>query len=247
MKKILLVISMLLSISFAKAQDVVDDFNVGPYEVYYKGQGDVNYRLKKGVDLYEYFGLKRDTAIYVNEAQISPIKNAFQLNISVSIPRYVANGTSNVWGVDGGWKHKIGQGLYLNTGLSIAMAFGTYGESHKNYETWGSESYSETMYEIGVPLLLELCELYRKKASIYGSIGVVPTFYSSAKDSGGENKSGMFIAPKLEFGGYLPVGKRFIRLGGFAQYDINCSGGDYDIFKERIGRLFIGANIGLVF
>lgn len=238
---------MLLSISFAKAQDVVDDFNVGPYEVYYKGQGDVNYRLKKGVDLYEYFRLKRDTIIYVNETQNSPIKDAFQLNVSMSIPRYVANGTSNVWGVDGGWKHRIGQCIYFNTGLSIAMAFGKYGEAYKNYENWENGSYSETMFEIGVPLSLELCRLDRKKASMYGSIGVVPTFYSGAKDLGGESKSGMFIAPKLELGGYLPVGKRLIRLGGFAQYDINCSGGDYDIFKERIGRLFVGANIGLVF
>lgn len=44
MKKLLLVTAMLLSIGYAKAQDVVDDFNVGPYEVYYKGQGDVNFR-----------------------------------------------------------------------------------------------------------------------------------------------------------------------------------------------------------
>lgn len=52
---------MLLSINYVNAQNEVDDFNVGPYEVYYKGKGDVNFRLKKGVDLYEYFGLKKDT------------------------------------------------------------------------------------------------------------------------------------------------------------------------------------------
>ena len=33
MKKLLLVTAMLLSIGYAKAQDVVDDFNVEPYEI----------------------------------------------------------------------------------------------------------------------------------------------------------------------------------------------------------------------
>lgn len=236
-----------LTLSFVGFAQNVENFEVGPYEVDYKGAGDYKFRFRKGIDLYEYFGLKKDTTIQVIEVPASPVKGAFQVNVSLSLPRYVANGTSNVWGIDGGWKQKISQRFYFNASLSIAMSFGKYGEAYSNYPNWEDGSYSETMFEIGLPLSLELCNLDRKKASMYGSIGLVPTFYSGAKDANGESKSGIFIAPRLDLGAYLPVGKQLIRLGGFAQYDINCSGGAYDIFKERIGRLFVGANIGLVF
>lgn len=246
MKKILSLVAFLTLSVGGFAQDV-DNFEVGPYEVDYKGSGDYKFRLRKGVDLYEYFGLKKDTTIQVVEVPTSPIKGAFQLNAFMSIPRYVVNGTSNVWGVEGGWKQKIGQQLFFNAGLSVAMSFGKYGEYYKSYKDWEDGNFSETMFEIGVPISLELSKLDRKKASMYGGIGVVPTFYSGGKDENGESKSGLYVAPRIDVGGYLPVGNQLVRLGGFAQYDINCSGGDYDIFKERIGRLFIGANIGLVF
>ena len=246
MKKFFSLVAFLTISVTGFAQDV-DNFEVGPYEVDYKGSGDYKFRLRKGVDLYEYFGLKKDTTIQVVDAPTSPIKGAFQLNVFMSIPRFVVNGVSNVWGIDGAWKQKIGQQLYFNAGLSVALSIGKYGEAYQNYNDWEDGDFSETMLEIGVPLSVELCNLDRKKATMYGGIGVVPTFYTGGKDEAGDSKSGLFIAPRIDIGGYLPIGKQLVRLGGFAQYDINCSGGDYDIFKERIGRFFIGANIGLVF
>ena len=216
-----------LTISVAGFAQDVDNFEVG--------------------HLYEYFGLKKDTTIQVVDTPTSPIKGSFQMNAFMSIPRYVVNGVSNVWGIDGAWKQKIGKQLYFNAGLSVALSMGKYGEAYQNYKDWEDGSLSETMFEIGVPLTIELSNLDRKKATMYGGIGVVPTFYTGGRDEVGESKSGLFVAPRLDIGGYLPVGKQLVRLGGFAQYDINCSGGDYDIFKERIGRFFIGANIGLVF
>lgn len=246
MKKFFSLVAFLTITVAGYAQDV-DNFEVGPYEVDYKGSGDYKFRLRKGVDLYEYFGLKKDTTIQVVDAPALPIKGAFQLNAFMSIPRFVVNGVSNVWGIDGAWKQKMGQQLYFNAGLSVALSIGKYGEAYQNYKDWEEGNFSETMFEIGVPLSVELCNLDRKKATMYGGIGVVPTFYTGGKDEAGDSKSGLFIAPRIDIGGYLPIGKQLVRLGGFAQYDINCSGGDYDIFKERIGRFFIGANIVLVF
>lgn len=246
MKKFLFLVAS-LTISVVGFAQGVHNFEVGPYEVDYKSADDYKFRLRKGIDLYEYFEFKKDTTILVIETPTSPVIGAFQLNAFMSIPRYVGNGTSNVWGIDGGWKQKISQQFYFNAGLSIAMSFGKYGEAYKNYQNWEDGNYSETLFEMGVPLSIELCSLDRKKASMYGCVGIVPTFYSGAKDADGEGKSGIFIAPRLDIGGYLPVGKQLIRIGGFAQYDVNCSGGNYDIFKERIGRLFVGANIGIVF
>lgn len=236
-----------LTISVAGFAQDVDNFEVGPYEVDYKSSGDYKFRLRKGVDLYEYFGLKKDTTIQVTENPTLPIKGAFQLNAFMSLPRYVANGASNVWGVDGSWKQKIGQQVYFNAGLSVGVSVGKYGEAYKDYKDFDDDAYTETMFEVGLPLSIELCNLDRKKATLYGGVGVVPTFYTGGKDPAGESKSGLFVAPRIDVGGYLPIGNQLVRLGGFAQYDINCSGGDYDIFKERIGQFFIGANIGLVF
>lgn len=246
MKKFFSLVAFLTISVSGFAQDV-DNFEVGPYEVDYKGSGDYKFRLRKGVDLYEYFGLKKDTTIQVVDAPTSPIKGAIQLNAFMSIPRFVVNGVSNVWGIDGAWKQRIGQQFYFNAGLSVALSIGKYGEAYQNHKDWEDGNFSETMFEIGIPLSVELCNLDHKKATMYGGIGVVPTVYAGGKDEAGDSKSGLFIAPRIDIGGYLPIGKQLVRLGGFAQYDINCSGGDYDIFKERIGRFFIGANIGLVF
>ena len=210
MKKFFSMIALLALSMSGFAQDV-DNFEVGPYEVDYKGSGDYKFRLRKGVDLYEYFGLKKDTIIH------------------------------------GSWKQKIGQQVYFNAGLSVGVSVGKYGEAYKDYKDFDDGAYTETMFEVGLPLSLELSNLDRKKASLYGSFGVVPTFYTGGKDAAGESKSGFLLAPRLDIGGYLPLGKQLVCLGGFAQYDINLTAGDYDIFKERIGRFFIGANIGLVF
>ena len=207
MKKFFSIVAF-LTISVAGFAQDVDNFEVGPYEVDYKGSGDYKFRLRKGVDLYEYFGLKKDTTIQVVDTPTSPIKGAFQLNAFMSIPRFVVNGVSNVWGVDGAWKQRIGQQLYFNAGLSVALSMGKYGEAYQNYKDWEDGNFSETMFEIGVPLSVELCNIDRKKATMYGGIGVVPTFYTGGKDEAGDSKSGLFIAPRIDIGGYLPIGKQ---------------------------------------
>ena len=224
----------------------VENFEVGPYEVDYKGAGDYKFRLRKGVDLYDYFVLKKDTTIVMAEKAATPIKHAIQVDVFMSIPRYLDNGTSNVWGIEGSWKQKIGNKLYCNAGLALGVSFGKYGEVYNYYQDSENGKYKETMFEIGIPLSIEWTNLNDKKAALYGGIGLVPTIYFGAKNAVGESKSGLLIGPRLDLGGYLPIGKMLVRLGGFAQYNFNCASGE-DLFKERIGRFFIGANVGLLF
>lgn len=225
MKKVLLFIAF-FAVSFAGFAQDVENFEVGPYEVAYKGSGDYKFRLRKGIDLYEYFGLKKDTIIQVVETPTSPIKGAFQLNVAMSMPRYHYYG----WGINGAWKQQIGTLLYFNGGLSANLLTGS----------------SNPMFEVGLPLSVELCNLDRKKASMYCGAGIVPTFYAGGKDEADESKLGLFIAPRIDVGGYFPMAMKLVRLGAFLQYNINCSGGDYDIYKEQFGRFYIGANIGFV-
>lgn len=257
MKKILLLSFMAMSAMTASAQDV-DAFDVGPYEVEYAGEGDYKFRLRKGVDLYDYYGLKRDTVFKVSN---EPVSDAISLEGRFRIPRYIAGGVSNVFEVSGSWKHAFSKGIYFNAGLSAAISVGYY-----------NDGIDETFFELGLPLSVEFANIDRRKASLYATFGITPAWYSGVKDvlvvfndktktkemlNGdgksieGENldekSSGMLITPQIGFGGYFPVGRRLLRLGGFVQYDNNCTKDDYDIFEKRIGRFSVGANIGLVF
>lgn len=246
MKKMLFAFAILTTFTNGFAQDVVN-FEVGPYEVDYRGIGDYKYRLRNEVNLYDYYGLKRDTIVQKIEEPSEPVKSALQFDVFVSVPFFWVNGASNVWGIEGMWKQKIGKQIYFNAGLSAGLAINKNGDTYNYYKDWKDGFYSETMFEIGVPVSVEFCKLDRKKASLYGGIGVVPTFYMGAKDWTGESKSGILVAPKLDFGGYLPIEDHVVRLGIYYQHDINCSSGDEDFFKERIGLNFVGATIGLVF
>lgn len=274
MKKLITVALFALASAAGMAQDV-DNFEVGPYEVEYKGPGDFKSRLRKDVDLYRYYNLKRDTVINASMQSTEPVRGAFQLNVSMSLPRYVTNGTSNVFGIDGGWKQVIGKNVYFNAGLLLALSFGSYGGYWQSIygSEWNSNkgALKETMFEVGIPLSIEFGKVDYKKPTMFASIGVTPTLYVGAKGlksktketaSGStatakadgdfigmenETKSGLYVAPKLEVGGYLPTGGPLVRMAGFMQYNVNCSKGDFDVFKKRIGRLFLGASVGLVF
>lgn len=235
-----------------------DSFEVGPYNVDYYGDGKVYYQLDKGIDLYKYFGLKKDTVINVVEPAINPIKNAFQIGVFMALPRYVVLGASNVFGLEGGWKLGLSNQVYFNAGLSLGFRMGKFHrhayDANKNTMIYDNE-FKETVMEIGVPISIEFTKLDRKKASLFGSIGIVPTFYSGAQGENGndyntednDSKSGFYMAPRIEIGGYIPVGGKLVRIGGFYQNNLNCTPGDYDIYKNRIGRGHVGAKAALVF
>lgn len=243
MKKLFLFATILMSIVIVKAQNVVDDFNVGPYEVYYKGQGDVNFRLKKGVDLYEYFGLKKDTIINVTEPTLEPLKNGIQLNLFGETSMYSCARYSMVYGIEGAWKQRIANKTYFNSGLSLGYA----GITITNLK--------EDVLEVGLPLSIEFSNLSSKNASLYGGIGITPAYYSTMsaryinalRRTSLEKYNGLYIAPRLDFGCYVPIGKQIINVGVSWRYKINCSTEDYDLYYQIIGRSFIGANLGIIF
>ena len=242
MRRLLSVVLFLMTGIAGYAQ--VDRFEVGPYEVEYRGEGDYRSRLKRGVNLYEYFDLKKDTVFIKVKPESHRLKNAIQLDLSYSLPRVSNDGGVNVVGLDASWKHAIARSVYFNAGLSMGLSFG------KSGSYWGVQK--ETFFEVGLPLSLEFCKLDKKKSSMYAGIGVVPTFYTAPESMVNkdgellEGESGLFVAPRLDLGAYVPFMHQLIRIGGFAQFNLNCVGNN-DLFKERLGRLYFGANIGLIF
>lgn len=292
MKKFLTLCALLAGTLTCGAQTEIDNFNVGPYTVDYNGQGDVKYRLRDNIDLYEFFELERDTTIVATVTEV-PVEHAIQISGRVAANRFA----SKEFGIEGEWKQKIGTNLYFNGGLSLAIDATNFTSKDKN----------QTMFEIGVPLQIELGKMNHQRASLYGIFGLAPTFYAtlSAADiqvtkpivdapSAGENapssetqvaikkvatgenashgenvaagesgstngetsvkeekintkKSGFLIAPSLEFGGNIPVGKVIMRIGVYATYKINCTTSGYDIYKNIAGRMFFGAKIGVAF
>lgn len=249
--KNLVVFAILFVAVVAGYAQSIDNFVVGPYEVDYRGEGDFKYRIRKGVDLYEYFGLKKDSinSEALNEHQ--PVKHGVQINAFMSLPRFATGGNSNIFGLSGSWKQQIENAIYLNAGLSFGFSYGKYDydESGKSYHR------NENMIEVGVPLSVEFARLDYKKASVYAGIGLSPTYYNTIKadettsdglDKEGDKESGFLIVPRIDFGGYIPLNNRILRIGVYGEYKINCSG-DVDIYEKRISRAFVGANVGLVF
>lgn len=232
MRKILFLFVLIAGIMSCEAETVVDNFTVGPYVVDYNGQGDVKYRLRDDINLYEFFELKKDTTIVAAEVEI-PLKHAIQISGYMGANRFDAK----EFGVSGLWKQNVGTNLYFNGGLSIALG---YTKSHKRY-----------MLEAGIPLQIELGKLNRQKASLYGSFGITPTVYTTLSVANYDpnqdlKKSGFLIAPSLDFGGNIPVGNIIMRIGVYGTYKINCTRGTYDVYKRSAGRCFLGAKIGIV-
>lgn len=281
MKKIVFILCSIFAATAARSQVVIDHFSVGPYEVDYKGKGDINYRLKKDMNLYEYFGLKKDTLVMVPKEK-RPVRRALELGLAFSSPRFGTKGAFNSFGLYASGKEKIGNLVHLNYGGRVAVDYGHYNAA-LNYR-------KDVLFEVGVPLSVEFARLDRTQSSLFANIGFIPVYYTtlSAKEPGinseaglgktedldiafgelgitpvhstlnakepGDNSEtepkkadGFYIAPKVEAGGYVPVGGRLLKIGVFGEYRIVCSKGKDDIFKQRIGRAFVGANIGLVF
>lgn len=245
-KKTVLILCAVLATAMAKGQVVTDNFQVGPYEVDYLGKGDVNFRLRKGVNLYEYFGLKKDTVI-IETKKDKPIKRAFEMGVSYSTPRFDVEGAFNTFGLYGLVKSKVGNGIYINYGGIIAISYGHYNEETNNLK--------DILLEAGVPLSVEFATLDRSKSSLFANIGITPAYYSTVsakeikegKEIDSEKKNGLYIAPKVEMGGYIPVNEHLIKIGVFGEYRISCAKEEDNIFKQRIGRAFVGARFGYVF
>lgn len=246
MRTFFLILCGLLTTTMAKSQEVIDNFQVGPYEVDYMGKGDVNFRLKKNINLYEYFKLQKDTIVAENK-KVQPIKKGFEIGVTYSMPRFGVKGAFNSFGVYGSAKTKVSNNTYLNYGGKIALSYGHYNEEVNNLK--------DVLFEVGVPLSVEFANLDKDKSALFASVGFTPAYYTTlsakenkeGKDVDVDKKSGLYIAPKVELGGYIPVNGKFLKIGLFGEYRISCTKAEDNIFKQRIGRAFVGANIGYVF
>lgn len=242
MHRLFLFVVMLTCIVAVEAQNVEDQFEVGPYDVEYNGVGDYNVRMKKGVDLYEFFGLKRDTIIQVPEQTPEPLKYGFQFCLSGETGTYRCTRFSMSCGLTGTWKQKVANKTYINCGLSIA------------YAAANMDNLKEDIIEFGIPLSIEWSNLNSSKASMYGGIGMslfgfstMSAKYIIATDGTIPNKyNGLLVAPQIDFGAYIPVGKKIIKIGLTWRYKINCSTQEYDLYRQIVGRSFVGANLGII-
>ncbi len=269
MRKLIVFAILLVSTILGYSQNV-DNFEVGPYEVDYKGEGDFKCRLRPNIDLYEYFGLKKDTLIVIPR-ELSPVGQAIQVNGFMNLPRLTERGSSNLFGIDGSWKKKIGNVIYFNAGLSLGISYGRYNVNSTYLQDVDVNLRGDTasmmfsfssvkkvrfvMLEVGVPLSIEFAKLDRSKASLFASIGVTPLWYNtleakivepiSQKGMDIDKEEGFLVAPRIDVGGYVPVGGRMVRIGIYGEYRIHCFG-DMTIFN-KMGQEFVGANVGLVF
>jgi len=235
MKRVILFCAIMAgAITGVAEQPVVENFNVGPYVVDYKGPDDFKYRLLDNIDLYDFFELQRDTTI-ISMATEVPVKHAIEIAGYIGTSPYVPKEI----GLEGVWKQHVGKNFYFNGGLSL-----TFGWTKHDRQTT-----KRSMVEIGVPLQIEYGKLNHQYASLYGSFGLTPAVYSTmqveSKDGSGK-KSGLYVAPSLEFGGNIPVGSVIMRIGVYGRYKLNCTAGDYDVYKQSAGRAFLGAKIGVV-
>lgn len=241
-KKLLFFVLFVVAPNMGFAQ-VVENFEVGPYEVEYKGAGDYRFRLRKGIDLYDFFELKRDTVFLKEEVASTMLKNGIQITAMMETTLSNKSRYSNAFGISGSWKQCVSKSVFVNGGVSLELLSSTAGIQKYN------------MMELGVPLSVELCGISKDKSSLYGGIGVVPTFYSTMSSKydpeiqgTAPNKySGLLIAPQIDFGGYVPIDNLIVRLGIFMKYRINCSTKDYNLYKQLLGNTFFGANLGVVF
>lgn len=239
MKKILFSLVSALCLFTCGAQTVIDNFTVGPYIVDYIGEGDIKYRLQDNIDLYEFFELQKDT-VFIMPETYSDVLHAIQISGNIGSSRFMPKEI----GLECVWKQSISKSVYFNGGLSLGFAFSNLGKLGNKRD----------LFEFGIPLQIELAKIDRQNASCYGIFGLTPKIYSTinAKDWDGSyytkgiKKSGFMIAPSLEFGGNIPVGNSILRIGVYGTLKFNCTPSDFNVYKNSLGRMYLGAKIGIV-
>lgn len=244
---------MLLLISIISGyadENNIHKFSVGPYTIIYDITEEQvrDTTLDNTIDLYKFYNLKRDTTIIYDTEKL---KHGVQINVFMGTPSFDIKGSSIAYGLSGAWKQQIGDIFYLNTGLSVGVSNGEY----SNNDNLKSYYRKDMMLEIGIPILMELTNLNTKKSSLYAGIGFTPTYYktikveeesSMDKTNSGKKDSGILVSPRIDFGGYIPFCGKTLRVGIYGEYKICCSQ-NMKIYKKRISRAYIGANVGFVF
>lgn len=247
MKKTLVFAAMMLGAWVANAQSLSTYFTVGPYEVEYVNEDDINYRLREGVDLYKYYNLSKDTIINQTIADktndVKSMRDVFSCSLITDFCVYSKPRYTTKWGVEIGWKHQLAHNYYLNVDLSASLTKATA----------AIEGVKFGCMEIALPVSVEWNKLAESSSSVYFGVGIVPAFASTSNtehylsypgtDQG--DKSGFSVIPRVDFGSYVPVGSHLLRLGLFGMYRRDLSDdGPYDYL---LGRTCLGASVGIIF
>lgn len=237
-QKLFAVVAMTFLCLAGYAQDInqVDRFDVGPYVVDYWGKGDISYKLKKGIDLIDFFQIKKDTVFVVQQDQTTtrPVKQAFWGGVQVT-PRNTI--TEFMLAAEGGYKRQIAPSWYVNAGANLGLHFINRGTS------W-DEGLGKALFIVGLPVTAEWSQLQYGMSSLFVEAGLIPAFY--VKPGASENAAGFLIGPKAAVGAYIPVAGKMIRLGGFGQAVFTDSAQTF-VGGPWLGRFFFGYSLDLLF
>lgn len=182
-----------------------------------------------------------------SQAQAAEVENpdaAYQVSFFAA-----ANSqTSKDFGIEGVWKKKIRQDLFINYGLSLGM---DYTNKINDY------THMRNMLEVGIPIQLEWSRLSFGKSSFYGLVGFSPVAYSTLKARAwnfqtntlekDNEKAGLLITPTIEAGGNLPLQNTLIRIGVFFKTKLNCTPDGYNVYRNVGGLNFVGVKAGVIF
>ena len=176
---------------------------------------------------------------------IYPLRQAWAVSGYVAFNRY----SPKEVGIDLLWKTNVEKNLYFNAGLEFGFVVANT-----------MSRYERTFFEAGIPLQLELGKLNFQLPSLYGFVGITPSYYATlvAKtwdgSKGGyvnspssEKGKGFLVAPQAEVGGNLPLGNVIVRLGIYFKYKFDCASGDYTLKTMGGGLAFFGTRIGVIF
>lgn len=174
-------------------------------------------------------------------ARCTPILHGIQLSGKVGSNR---NAPKEI-GIEGVWKQRIAKDWYFNGGLSFDF----------NLSGKKAHGAKRDLFEVGLPLQIEFSRFCHRKAGLYGIVGLQPTVYTSIsatrwdaaadKNVNDIKKTGFLIAPEVEFGGNIPVGNIFMRIGVYGTYRVNCTTSEVNISNTN-GKFFAGAKIGVI-
>lgn len=243
-----LIVCALLSMTFISgyAQSNVISFSVGPYRINVDMETGVH-KYEPFIDPVEFFEFKKDTIIQVVPTRL---ERGVQIVANSGVSGLIKNGGFKHYDISGGLKQQLNGAVYLNVGLSAGLSTGVYG-------SLGTDHYrKDRMIEIGVPVSLEVTNLYQdyEKVSLYGGVGFTPAFYKTTKiDKTSADKVrnanvkdfGLLVSPRFDFGAYIPVFGQVLRVGIYGEYRICCFH-NVDIYKKRVSKSILGVNIGIV-
>lgn len=245
------IVCALLSTTLFNGYAQIIELKVGPYKVRYQDEDEYRpYLSIDSAELYDFFNLKRDTIIY-NNVIPTKLDRGIQITANTGISGLLSNGGFKHYDIDVEFKQQLNDAIYINAGLSAGISAGEYGKQKTPHYR------KDQMIEVGVPVSLEVTNLYKDydKASLYGSVGFIPTFYKTIKiDNSSADKVrndnvqdfGILVTPRADFGVYIPVFGQAFRIGIYGEYRICCYQ-NVSIYKKRVSKSILGLNVGLVF